>query len=103
MTQLEPAEVAPYLERYGYSAECTGPSSAADAKWPQLMVQVTGHSEAEKHTMYTIEFSLVLSGAGRINWSVSRRLSQLRESLHAQVKSELGKYYEKSFTDAPFA
>lgn len=108
------ATVPPYLERYGYSATSaenwqmppTAESAAevaAERGWPQLTIQVSGHSEVDGHTWYTIGCSLTLSGAGRMNWSVLRRLSQLREALHSEVKVMLGRDYEKHFTDAPFA
>merc|ERR1711879_279677 len=44
-----------------------------------------------------------MHGSRNLNWTVHRRLAQLRKDLHDPVKSELGETYKKQFGGASFA
>lgn len=126
---LAPLAVAPYLEDYGYEAADAaswrpgeaGRSSGSWAtswaskssdtrRWPSrrggrpvLELRVVGHEEMKGHTMYTVECSLALRSAFRLDWQASRRLAQLRKDLLGRVKHTLGDAYPKRFGQTPFA
>lgn len=95
----------PFLARYGYAAETSSEWKGGSAAHPQLQLRVQGHEEAEGHTFYVVECSLVgTSGLRRLDWSVGRRLCYLRDGLHDPVKEHLGGgLYEQHFAGAPFA
>lgn len=103
---IAPLAVAPYLEEYGYAAvDATSwrLSDLGKSPRPIFALKVVGHEEVDGHTMYTIECSLVLQTACRLDWQACRRLAQLREDLHDRVKDTLGDKYSKHFGQAPFA
>mmetsp|Transcript_16249 Transcript_16249/g.30371 ORF Transcript_16249/g.30371 Transcript_16249/m.30371 type:complete len:265 (-) Transcript_16249:81-875(-) len=108
---LPPLAVAPYLEAYGYQAADANawqvpPCADGSAeRGTQLELGVVGHTEVDGHTWYTIVCSLAFGkDRGSLDWRVHRRLVQLREYLHAHVKTEMGEdTYQKHFADAHFA
>lgn len=108
---LPPLAVAPYLEAYGYQAADANtwqvpPCADGSAeRGTQLELGVVGHTEVDGHTWYTIVCSIVLGkNRGSLDWRVHRRLHQLREYLHAHVKTEMGEdVYRQHFADAHFA
>eukprot|EP00929_Paragymnodinium_shiwhaense_P087138 TRINITY_DN47420_c0_g1_i2.p1 TRINITY_DN47420_c0_g1~~TRINITY_DN47420_c0_g1_i2.p1 ORF type:complete len:300 (+),score=95.99 TRINITY_DN47420_c0_g1_i2:103-1002(+) len=88
------------------SQDAAGASpSASSTGWPLLQIQVTGHEEKEKHTWYSLQCCLQLPmGDRKLEWLVSRRLSQMREELHDPVKLQmLPDLYSQHFGKTPFA
>lgn len=100
---LQPADVASWLEPYGYPAQ--------DAMlWlrnalPVARLRVRIHTEEHGHTMYLVECSLTPPGlqGPALTWSTMMRLQQLRKRIHDPLKRELGANYNKHFEAAPFA
>lgn len=108
---LAPVAIAPYLEAYGFAAMSPKSWRAAPhghmpgiggAAAPTMGLQVGGHKEVEGHTLYTLSCSLA-DGSMPTTWSAQRRLQQLREDLHDNVKAELGDTYAQHFSATPFA
>lgn len=105
--QLEDPDLVPFLSRYGYTADTasswqTAASSSGDST-PLLAIHVTGHEEKDGHTWYRVVCSLSSAKIKPLNWTVLRRLSQLREDLHNPVKASLAKSYDTYFSRTPFA
>lgn len=101
------AAIPAFLAPYGYVA-------SSDVKWgndahasphPLLFVKVSSHAEVDKHTQYRLDCSLMRRGSDTsyLEWSVDRRLRQLRVGLHDAVKKELGSVYHRRFYGAHFA
>jgi len=89
-----------------------GPGSAA------LRISVRGHEEVEGHTWYIIDSHIHQSyvqpqpqdgeevqpqSPTEIHWSTKKRLCDLREELHSNVKELMGPAYAAYFDSSPFA
>mmetsp|Transcript_139131 Transcript_139131/g.242086 ORF Transcript_139131/g.242086 Transcript_139131/m.242086 type:complete len:243 (-) Transcript_139131:33-761(-) len=103
LKDLQPADVAAWLEPYGYPAQ--------DAMFwlrnalPVARFRIRIHTEMQGHTMYLVECSLTPPGmqGPALTWSAMMRLQQLRKRIHDHVKRELGADYSKHFEATPFA
>eukprot|EP00747_Dinoflagellata_sp_TGD_P221749 gnl/TRDRNA2_/TRDRNA2_93533_c0_seq1.p1 gnl/TRDRNA2_/TRDRNA2_93533_c0~~gnl/TRDRNA2_/TRDRNA2_93533_c0_seq1.p1 ORF type:complete len:223 (+),score=35.25 gnl/TRDRNA2_/TRDRNA2_93533_c0_seq1:137-805(+) len=80
-----------YLETIGYAA-----------KHPRglLEISVETHEEVNGHTMYIIACSFCGS---RESWVCQKRLCEIREELHDDLKMRLGDFYGCHFAETPFA
>lgn len=112
VVEPEPEVLLAHLRGYGYRlADATSwqpQPQSADGGTEQsvgavLELAVTGHEELEGHTWYVLKCSLGAPGARRLQWSVKRRLAQLREGLHDPVKFALGNAYGQQLGAVPFA
>mmetsp|Transcript_72033 Transcript_72033/g.139195 ORF Transcript_72033/g.139195 Transcript_72033/m.139195 type:complete len:638 (-) Transcript_72033:1-1914(-) len=104
----DPADmVALYLRPYGYAVTspeqwCVRPCKSTGK--PTLRLHVTGHTELESHTFYSLQCLLTAEDpSARLEWTAQRRLVQLREELHEAARNELGGSYLHVFSKAPFA
>eukprot|EP00927_Polykrikos_kofoidii_P019279 TRINITY_DN18993_c0_g2_i1.p1 TRINITY_DN18993_c0_g2~~TRINITY_DN18993_c0_g2_i1.p1 ORF type:complete len:570 (-),score=84.96 TRINITY_DN18993_c0_g2_i1:482-2191(-) len=73
---------------------------------PLLEIAVTGHEESDGHTWYIFVCALWRPSVdfGRVEWTVHRRLSHIREGLHDPAKARMDpKLYTEYFGSAPFA
>lgn len=85
---------------------CVALSTADWAKQPpRLTLRVLAKERVENHNCYSLEcfFMGNAENAMPLAWTVSKRLSQLREELHDAVKSELGSKYVDLFRGCPFS
>jgi len=113
--RLEPhpaVMIAPFLDLYGFYASdgrswlssCV--EAGANSSASVLQCSLQKHSQAGGHTWYTIDCVLSYpTSANRepLQWSVRRRLLQLREHLHDVLKDDLGdENYADAFANAPF-
>jgi len=111
-TPLTPLAVPPFLEAYGYAAADADtwrvrPGSAearqsSESCVPAIQLGVSGHEEMDGHTLYTLSCAFILEPL-HIEWSIKRRLVQLREELYTNVKLVLGSDYTRHFAATPFA
>mmetsp|Transcript_81170 Transcript_81170/g.178373 ORF Transcript_81170/g.178373 Transcript_81170/m.178373 type:complete len:334 (+) Transcript_81170:218-1219(+) len=103
--------VQAYLQPYGFLA-------ASSRDWrssvPALHIDAVGHSVMDGHTYYHLECRLepvpdAVSGSGAksvlapVSWDCAARVHHLRNGLYKHVKQELGRSYESSFIETPFA
>mmetsp|Transcript_150377 Transcript_150377/g.265376 ORF Transcript_150377/g.265376 Transcript_150377/m.265376 type:complete len:277 (-) Transcript_150377:175-1005(-) len=106
------AEVAPYLESFGYVAanaqnwedlpQDEVPEGIARSS-PWLGLGIAEHTEQAGHTWYQVECSLRMDGCKTVEWQTGRRLPHLRKLWYESIKSELGETYKTHFKNTPFA
>jgi hypothetical protein len=98
-----------YLKRYGYQVKedednWTVPlTSGLNSETPQVTFRVPGHCNGGVY--YIIECLLTPPGETQavFAWTLIKKLTELREELHDEIKVGLGTKYPEFFGKTPFA